>query len=57
MSETLSPTPPVECLSQRCGTSRASSQRSPDSSIARVSASVSPRSRPRIAAAIRKAPS
>ena len=56
-SEILSPTPPVECLSQTPGTSRARSQRAPDSSMARVSARVSSAFMPRIAAAIRKAPS
>jgi hypothetical protein len=56
-SETLSPTPPVECLSQTRATSPARFQRSPDSSMARVSARVSSGSRPRMAAAMRKAAS
>src|SRR5436305_564697 len=56
-SDTLSPTPPVECLSQRRGTSAPRSQRSPESRMARVSARVSSGSRPRMAAAIRKAAS
>src|SRR4051812_4774919 len=56
-SDTLSPTPPVECLSQRRGTAAPSSQRSPESRMARVSARVSSPSRPRIAAAIRNAAS
>ncbi len=56
-SDTLSPTPPVECLSQSRGTAPPRSQRSPESRMARVSARVSPPSSPRMAAAIRKAAS
>ena len=52
---TVSPTPPVECLSTSGPKSAASAHRSPDSSIARVNSRVSSESRPRIAAAIRKA--
>src|SRR5882724_331727 len=57
VSESLSPTPPVECLSQSWGTSAARFQRSPEPSMARVSAWVSSPSRPRMAAAMRKAAS
>ena len=55
--DTLSPTPPVECLSQTCGTASASRHCSPDSSIARVSSIISAPSSPRVTAAIRKAAS
>src|SRR5436309_2448376 len=54
-SDTLSPTPPVECLSTRGTPRSARANRSPLSSIASVSAAVSSRSRPRMKQAMRKA--
>src|SRR5687767_10789735 len=55
MSDTLSPTPPVECLSST-GASRSHSSTVPESRIARVSATRSEASRPRRKNAIASAP-
>ena len=54
-SETLSPTPPVECLSMRGVAQPSNVSRWPDASMASVSAASSVRSSPRRNAAIRSA--
>ena len=55
MSETLSPTPPVECLSTVGGPSSENRSRAPDSMISRRSTESSAGSSPRMNAAMRKA--
>ena len=55
MSETLSPTPPVECLSTAGGPSSSNRSRAPESMISRRSTASSAGSSPRMNAAIRKA--
>ena len=54
-SETLSPTPPVECLSTAGAPPSPKSRRVPDAIIARVSTCISPWSNPWMNAAMRKA--